>query len=250
MTGWSASRGALLQRLAALLPGRGDYAELRGGWGTDMLAGITVAVVALPLALAFGVASGVGATAGLVTAIIAGAAAAVFGGSSLQVSGPTGAMTVVLVPIVADRGVGSVATIALLAGLMVVAAGLLGLGKLVTLIPWPVVEGFTLGIAAVIAAQQVPMALGVAKPSGDNAALVAAHAIARFAEHPHVAVLGLLGMAVVLTAVLPKLHRSLPASLIAVVATTLAAWVTGADVTLIGDLPRTLPTPGGSTAVN
>ena len=243
VTGWSTSRAALLQRLAALLPGRGDYAGLRGGWGTDMLAGVTVAVVALPLALAFGVASGIGATAGLVTAIIAGAAAAVFGGSSLQVSGPTGAMTVVLVPIVADRGVSSVATIALLAGLMVVAAGLLGLGKLVTLIPWPVVEGFTLGIAAVIAAQQVPMALGVAKPPGDNAALVAARAIARFAEHPHVAVLGLLVMAVVLTAFLPRLHRSLPASLIAVVATTLAALVTGADVTVIGDLPRTLPAP-------
>jgi SulP family sulfate permease len=208
-----------------------------------MLAGVTVAVVALPLALAFGVASGVGATAGLVTAIIAGAAAAVFGGSSLQVSGPTGAMTVVLVPIVADRGVGSVAAIALLAGLMVVAAGLLGLGKLVTLIPWPVVEGFTLGIAVVIAAQQVPMALGVAKPAGDNASLVAGRAVARFAEHPHAAVLGLLAMAVVLTAVLPKLHRSLPASLIAVVATTMAALVTGADVTVIGDLPRTLPSP-------
>ncbi len=82
----STSRSALVQRLAALLPGRSDYAELRGGWGTDMIAGVTVAVVALPLALAFGVASGVGATAGLVTAIIAGAAAAVFGGSSLQVS--------------------------------------------------------------------------------------------------------------------------------------------------------------------
>ena len=236
------SRSALLQRLAALLPGRSDYAELRRGWGTDMLAGVTVAVVALPLALAFGVASGVGATAGLVTAIVAGAAAAVFGGSSLQVSGPTGAMTVVLVPIVADRGVGSVATIALLAGLMVVAAGVLGLGKLVTLIPWPVVEGFTLGIAVVIAAQQVPMALGVAKPAGANAALVAGRAVARFAEHPHVAVLGLLALAVVLTAVLPRLHRSLPASLIAVAATTLAA-VIGADVAVIGDLPRTLPSP-------
>jgi sulfate permease, SulP family len=230
-------------RLRELLPSRRDYAELRGGWGTDLLAGATVAVVALPLALAFGVASGVGATAGLVTAIIAGAAAAVLGGSNLQVSGPTGAMTVVLVPIVADRGVSAVATIALLAGLIVVAAGVLGLGKLVTLIPWPVVEGFTLGIAVVIAAQQVPMALGVAKPAGDNAALVAARAVARFAEHPHVAVLGLLALAVVLTAVLPRLHRSLPASLVAVVATTLAAVVSGADVTVIGDLPRTLPAP-------
>jgi len=231
------------KRFAGLLPSRKDYAELRGGWGSDLLAGVTVAVVALPLALAFGVASGVGATAGLVTAIIAGAAAAVFGGSNLQVSGPTGAMTVVLVPIVANRGVGSVATIALLAGVIVIAAGVLGLGKLVTLIPWPVVEGFTLGIALVIAAQQVPMALGVAKPHGDNAALVAGRAVAHFAGHPHFAVLGLLALAVTLTAVLPRLHRSLPASLIAVVATTLAAVFTGADVTVIGDLPRTLPSP-------
>ena len=161
-----AQRRATIARLAALLPGRRDCSDLRGGWSTDLLAGVTVAVVALPLALAFGVASGVGATAGLVTAMVAGAVAAVFGGSNLQVSGPTGAMTVVLVPIVADRGVGSVAAIALLAGLIVVTAGVLGLGKLVTLIPWPVVEGFTLGIAVVIAAQQVPMALGVAKPAG------------------------------------------------------------------------------------
>jgi SulP family sulfate permease len=87
------------------------------------------------------------------------------------------------------------------------------------------------------------MALGVAKPAGNNASLVAGRAVARFAEHPHTAVLGLLAMAVVLTAVLPKLHRSLPASLIAVVATTLAALVTGTDVTVIGDLPRTLPSP-------
>jgi len=73
-------------RLRGLLPSRRDYAELRDGWGGDVLAGVTVAVVALPLALAFGVASGVGATAGLVTAIIAGAAAAVFGGSNLHAS--------------------------------------------------------------------------------------------------------------------------------------------------------------------
>jgi len=239
-----AQRRATIARLAALLPDRRDCSDLRGGWSTDLLAGVTVAVVALPLALAFGVASGVGATAGLVTAIVAGAVAAVFGGSNLQVSGPTGAMTVVLVPIVADRGVGSVAAIALLAGLIVVTAGVLGLGKLVTLIPWPVVEGFTLGIAVVIAAQQVPMALGVTKPAGHNAALVAGRAVARFAEHPHVDVLGLLALAVVLTAVLPRLHRSLPASLIAVAATTLVlAVIGGADVAVIGDLPRTLPSP-------
>ncbi|MGZ4637479.1 MAG: SulP family inorganic anion transporter [Actinomycetes bacterium] len=235
---------AARRRLGSLVPGRGDYRGLRdGGWIADLLAGVTVAVVALPLALAFGVASGVGATAGLVTAVIAGAVAAVCGGSNLQVSGPTGAMTVVLMPIVAARGVGSVATIALLAGLLVVLAGVLGLGRLVALIPWPVVEGFTLGIALVIAAQQVPMALGVARPHGDNAALVAGRAMARFAHDPRLPVLGLLALAVVLTAVLPRLHRSLPASLIAVAVTTAAALVCGADVAVIGDLPRTLPAP-------
>ena len=85
-----------------LLPRRADYAGIRRSWKGDVLAGVTVGVVALPLALAFGIASGLGATAGLVTAVVAGVVAALFGGSHVQVSGPTGAMTVVLVPIVAD----------------------------------------------------------------------------------------------------------------------------------------------------
>ncbi len=229
--------------MTALLPRRSDYAGLGRSWAGDLVAGVTVAVVALPLALAFGVASGAGAAAGLVTAVVAGAVAAVFGGSTLQVSGPTGAMTVVILPIVAKYGVDAVPTVALLAGLMVVAAGVLGLGRLVSLIPWPVVEGFTLGIAVVIALQQVPMALGVPTPPGTNAAVVAGRAVVDFVEDPEVAVLALLALAVVLTAFLPRLHRSLPASLIAVVATTAAAVLSGADVAVIGDLPRTLPLP-------
>ena len=229
--------------MTALLPRRSDYAGLGRSWAGDLVAGVTVAVVALPLALAFGVASGAGAAAGLVTAVVAGAVAAVFGGSTLQVSGPTGAMTVVILPIVARHGVDAVPTVALLAGLMVVAAGVLGLGRLVALIPWPVVEGFTLGIAVVIALQQVPMALGVPTPPGTNAAVVAGRAVVDFVEDPEVAVLALLALAVALTAFLPRLHRSLPASLIAVVATTLAAVLGGADVAVIGDLPRTLPLP-------
>jgi len=230
--------------LSELLPSRRDYEGLAGrGWVGDLSAGITVAVVALPLALAFGVASGVGPTAGMVTAIVAGAVAAVFGGSHLQVSGPTGAMAVVLIPIVAARGVDVVPTIAVLAGLMVLAAGVLRLGRLITLLPWPVVEGFTLGIAAVIAAQQVPTALGVAKPRGTNAALVAGRSLLTYVEHPAFAVVGLLAVAVALTALLPRLHRSLPASLIAVVVTTVLAGATGAQVTRLGALPGRLPRP-------
>ena len=90
---------AAASTFARLLPSRRDYAELPRSWRRDVLAGVTVGVVALPLALAFGISSGVGAAAGLITAVIAGLVAAVFGGSHVQVSGPTGAMAVVL----ADR---------------------------------------------------------------------------------------------------------------------------------------------------
>ncbi|WP_455132388.1 metalloregulator ArsR/SmtB family transcription factor, partial [Microbacterium aurum] len=118
------------RRIAAYLrdlaPSRADYAGARRTWRGDLLAGLTVGIVALPLALGFGVSSGVGAEAGLVTTIVAGVLAAVFGGSRVQVSGPTGAMVVVLAPIVATQGVGSVAAVTLLAGGIVLVAGIWG----------------------------------------------------------------------------------------------------------------------------
>ena len=101
-----------------------------------------------------------GATAGLVTAIIAGIVAAVFGGSHLQVSGPTGAMTVVLLPVIAAYGVESVPALAILAGIMVILMGMTALGRSVDLIPLPVVEGFTAGIGVIIFLQQLPLVLG------------------------------------------------------------------------------------------
>src|SRR3546814_9239531 len=87
---------SVLAYLRPLLPARADYRDLARTWRGDLIAGVTVGIVALPLALAFGVSSGAGAEAGLVTAIVAGIVAAVFGGSNVQVSGPTGAMVVVL----------------------------------------------------------------------------------------------------------------------------------------------------------
>lgn len=110
---------SILAGLRSLLPTRADYRGLKAGWRGDLVAGLTVGIVALPLALAFGVSSGVGAEAGLITAIVAGLVAAVFGGSNVQVSGPTGAMVVVLAPIVVLHGVGAVAVVSLMAGLMV-----------------------------------------------------------------------------------------------------------------------------------
>lgn len=116
----------LQRHLRTLLPGRADLAPLKTSWRRDVLAGVTVGVVALPLALAFGVSSGMGAAAGLVTAVVAGLVAAIFGGSHVQVSGPTGAMAVILAPIVVTQGPHAVVVISILAGIILVIAGLAG----------------------------------------------------------------------------------------------------------------------------
>jgi SulP family sulfate permease len=227
----------------SLLPRRGDYAGLRRSWRGDVIAGVTVGVVALPLALAFGITTGLGATAGLMTAIVAGLVAGVFGGSNVQVAGPTGAMTVVLVPIVAQSGANAVYVVGLMAGVLVIAAAMFRLGRFLAFIPWPVVEGFTVGIAVIIFLQQVPAALGVAKPAGENTAAIAGRAVADAFGHGSTAALGLVAIVVVVMLVAPRLHRSLPSSLLAVALATVVAEVAGLDVAKIGALPNTLPVP-------
>jgi len=219
-----------------------DYAGLRSSWRGDALAGVTVGVVALPLALAFGVTSGVGAAAGLVTAIVAGLVAGVFGGSSLQVSGPTGAMTVVLLPIVATQGTGAVFTVAIMAGIIVIVLGLLGLGRTIQYIPWPVIEGFTVGIATIIALQQVPFALDVPRPEGDKALQVAIDCLGRV-DAGTVRSLAIVAVVIAIMLIVPRIRRSLPASLIAVVFATAAAELLSIDIARIGVLPSALPTP-------
>ncbi|MBB4663107.1 SulP family inorganic anion transporter [Conexibacter arvalis] len=228
--------------IGSLRPSRRDYRDLPRSWGADLLAGITVAVVALPLALAFGVTSGLGAEAGIVTAIVAGIVAGVFGGSHVQVSGPTGAMTVVLVPVVASVGPDGVLIVALAAGLLLVLAGALRLGRWAGILPWPVVEGFTLGIALLIFLQQVPMAVGVDKPEGENTALVAARALVDWAGDGWQP-LALVALVSVTMIALPRLHRALPASLIAVGAATALSELAGLDVATIGAIPASLPAP-------
>lgn len=229
--------------LARFLPSRADYAGLRHSWRTDVFAGITVGIVALPLALAFGVSSGVGAEAGLITAIVAGLVAAVMGGSHVQVSGPTGAMVVVLAPVVAVHGTGSVALVSLMAGLMVCALGISGLGKAVAFIPWPVVEGFTLGIAAIIFLQQVPLATGTAGTPGHNTLLAAIEAASVAVAPTVVLTLALVAGVAVVMILVQKYFRALPASLLAVLLATAAAELLRLDVPRIGELPHSLPSP-------
>jgi SulP family sulfate permease len=246
-----------------LVPSRADYDLRPRTLRSDLLAGITVGVVALPLALAFGVSSGVGPAAGLVTAVVAGIVAAVFGGSHVQVSGPTGAMAVVLAPIVAQHGVGSVALVTLLGGAIVLVCGLLRLGRVVTYIPWPVVEGFTLGIAAIIFLQQVPAAVGITAETGHNTLTTAVRSV-RDALWPSGAIvdgsvvdgvvrnggtptwvwtLGVVAVVAAVMLVLPRVASALPASLVAVALVTVLAEVLDAPVPRIGELPSSLPFP-------
>lgn len=206
--------------------------------GKDLLAGLTVALVALPLAIGFGVASGAGAAAGIATAIVAGLIAAVFGGSRFQVSGPTGAMTVVLIPLAASYGVSAVMLTGLLAGAILILTGVLRLGQHIHRLPTALIEGFTAGIAVVIALQQVPAGLGVHPAKGESLLTGAWSAVAAWAASPN-------WWALVVTAATAagliwagKRWHKLPLSLVAVVAVTALNSLAHLGLAVVGTLPR------------
>ena len=238
---------AALGRSRDLWPAREDYRLLPKTWRKDLVAGVTVGIVALPLALGFGVSSGLTAEQGLVTAIVAGLLAAVFGGSNVQVSGPTGAMVVVLVPIVASHGVGAIAAVTLLAGLMVMATGLLRLGKVVSIIPWPVIEGFTLGIACIIFMQQVPL-ITSAQPAvpgelSSNALVAAVQSLAA-ADLEHLAwALGAVAIVAACMLLAPRIHPAIPGSLIGIAVVAVLAALLPGPLATIGAIPASLPAP-------
>src|SRR6185295_695502 len=133
---------------------------LRRGYGrrdliSDLVAGLTVGLVALPLAMAFGISSGVTPQAGIYTAVVAGFLVSALGGSKVQIGGPTGAFVVIVAGIVAKFGLAGLAIATVMAGVMLIVMGLTGLGSAVKFIPRPVVIGFTNGIAVLIASTQI-----------------------------------------------------------------------------------------------
>ncbi|CAB4886250.1 unannotated protein [freshwater metagenome] len=219
----------------------------REQFGRDIVAGITVGIVALPLAIGFGITSGMSAQAGISTAIIAGFIAALFGGSRFQVSGPTGAMTVVLIPVIAKNGIEAIPVLGLMAGLIVIAMSVLGLGTIINRIPWAVVEGFTLGIAVVIALQQLPMALGVVKGEGDRTLQVAINTVKGAIESGfQLQTLAILVLTLLIKFNIVKIVEKLklkpyvPASFSALAITTLVVALMHLDVAKIGDIPRNI----------
>jgi SulP family sulfate permease len=229
--------------ISALGPSIADYRAFGRNPRGDIVAGLSVAVVALPLALAFGVASGMGARAGLVTAVIAGLIAAAFGGSNLQVSGPTGAMTVVLVPIVHEFGRSGALMVGAMAGVALVVMAFAKVGRYVRFLPTSLVEGFTAGIAAVIFLQQVPAALGVTDAHGDHVWASAADAIQQYSTDPALAPLLVAAGVATLMLVGARWRPGIPFSLIGVIVATFVAREWDHGLITLGTLPASLPRP-------
>jgi SulP family sulfate permease len=228
---------------------RQDFPADRKEFLTDLISGITVAIVALPLAIGFGITSGMSAAAGISTAIIAGFIAGLLGGSRFQVSGPTGAMTVVLIPVIHTYGIVAIPALGLLAGAMVLLMALFKLGNLIKKVPVAVVEGFTVGIALVISLQQIPYALGVAKGQGERTLAVAANTIEnafdiglKWQTILVVVVTLLIKFNIVRIVESFKIKMYFPASFTALFLTTLIVNAFDLDVSFIGDIPRNVST--------
>lgn len=206
----------------------------------DLLAGLTVVAVALPLALAFGVSSGADAAAGMVTAIIAGIVIGSLSGGFYQISGPTGAMAAILMGIIATQGLAGVLVATFIAGAILLIAGLFKLGNLTSFIPSPVITGFTSGIAIIIALGQIDNFFGTTSVGDSALAKLMSY---RFNFTPDLPTL-LLGIIVLLFLVFypKKWSQFLPASLVAIILATFASILFQLPVAKVGKIPTSLLT--------
>ncbi|MBI3165317.1 MAG: SulP family inorganic anion transporter [Chloroflexi bacterium] len=206
----------------------------------DLLAGLTVAAVALPLALAFGVASGATAAAGLVTAILAGVLIGALGGAPYQISGPTGAMSAVLIVLVQRYGLEGIWVAGLLSGFLLLIIGIMRLGRFIAFIPSAVISGFTSGIALIIFIGQIDNFLGVKTEAAETAALkFIGYFKGGFIPDWQSIVIG---SVVILTMLLmpAKWSAKFPSSLLGLILATLLSSTLNWSAQVIGDIPQTL----------
>lgn len=205
----------------------------------DLMAGITVAAVALPLAIAFGVGSGATAAAGLVTAIIGGVVIGALSGASYQISGPTGAMTAILVTLAAKYGIDGILISCFLAGVMLVIAGVLKLGKVISFIPSSVITGFTSGIAITIALGQLDNLFNVQSSGSLAITKVISYFTQGFNPDWHSALIGFMVMAIMI--VWPKSwNEKVPSSLASLIIILIFNHFVAWDVEVVGAIPKTL----------
>ncbi len=214
----------------SLRPAAALRSALADGYGrrdlrADLIAGLTVGIVALPLSMALAIASGVPPQHGLYTAIIGGAACALLGGSRSQVSGPTAAFVVILAPIAAKFGLGGLCVATVLAGLMLVLLGALRLGQLISYIPYPVTSGFTAGIAVVIATLQLRDFLGLEIATMPEHYAERVQALVHALPTAHWADVTVGGLTLAVLIGMPKLTHRVPAPLVALALGTIAALV-------------------------
>lgn len=212
----------------------------RAKFTQDLLAGLTVAAVALPLALAFGVASGASAAAGLVTAVIAGIVIGFFSGAPYQISGPTGAMSAVLILLAQRYGLQGIFIAGFLSGIFLLIIGLLKLGRFIAFIPSAVITGFTSGIALIIFIGQIDNLFGVTTPGSESALLkLLGYFKGGFVPDWHAIMIGVL--VILIMVVYPKKWSTrFPSSLLGIIAATLVSSISGWQVAVIGEIPTTL----------
>jgi sulfate permease, SulP family len=221
------------------------FNNLRG----DIFGGVTAAVVSLPLALAFGVASGIGPIGGLYGAICVGFFAALFGGTPTLISEPTGPMTVVMTAIVAsmtaanpDNGLAMAFTVVMLAGVFQIIFGIFKLGKYITLMPYSVISGFMSGIGVILIILQIAPFLGQAAPKGGVMGTVQAIPDLLSKINPSEAILGIITIAIIF--LMPKkIKRVVPPQLVALILGTIISLTVfqGVEIRRIGEIPVGLP---------
>lgn len=223
---------------------------------SDLIAGIVVGIVALPLAIAFGIASGVSPSVGLITAIIGGFLVSALGGNSVQIGGPTGAFIVIVYGIIQRFGLEGLAIATLMAGLILVLMGLFHLGTVIKFIPYPIVVGFTAGIALTILTTQVNdfLGLGLSDLPGDFVSKWGVY----FANMGRIDLptLGVALLSLLIIIATPMISKRLPGALTAIILVTVAVYFINlyypsAGITTIGDrfgnLPTDIPQPQGFT---
>src|SRR5262245_13146929 len=219
----------------------------RGDLGADLLAGVTVGLVALPLAMAFAMSSGLPPRMGLVTAVVAGFLISALGGSRVQIGGPTGAFVVVVSSIVAEHGIGGLYLCTAMAGAMILLLGITGLGTAVKFIPRPVVLGFTNGIAVLIASTQLKEVFGLPIPHPSSVFLPRLIEVAERLPQLSVTATAMAAAALAVILLTPRLAPRVPGTIVALVLGTVAASVWALPVDTIGarfgELPRGLPAP-------
>lgn len=221
-----------------------DLKNLKG----DIMGGLVAGVIALPLALAFGVQSGLGATYGLYGAIVLGIIAALFGGTVTQISGPTGPMTVVTASLVTaaiaftgslESAMGIILLTFLLGGALQLIFGFLNIAQYIKYFPYPVLSGFMSGVGLIIVLLQIYPLMGVSSPKTTLGVLFE---LPRLAESMNWGALGIGLLTVAVYYITPKITKAIPSPLVALVAGTVTSLFVGVDIPLIGDIPSGLPT--------